>query len=150
MNRPRMLRLLRIGWSAGWAIACVLLIGLWMRSYSAIQTADSTLPSLKRILTQSQLRLAESRNSHSGVSTAEIAVLEERVIKGQQVLEEYQAQLRGKQKPQLMRVAIYHSISLLCAALAAAPWLCWRFSLRTLLIATTLVAVVLGVIVWVR
>ena len=30
----------------------------------------------------------------------------------------------------------------------AFPWLRWRFSLRTLLIATTLVAVVLGLIVW--
>ena len=28
------------------------------------------------------------------------------------------------------------------------PWIHWRFSLRTLLIATTLVAVVLGLIVW--
>ena len=35
----------------------------------------------------------------------------------------------------------------ICGTLAAAPWLRWRFSLRTLLIATTLVAVVLGVIV---
>jgi len=34
------------------------------------------------------------------------------------------------------------------AAVATAPWLRWQFSLRTLLIATTLVAVVLGVIVW--
>ena len=35
-------------------------------------------------------------------------------------------------------------------ALAAAPWLRWskRFSLRTLLIAMTLVAVVLGLVVW--
>lgn len=35
-------------------------------------------------------------------------------------------------------------------ALSAAPWLRWsnRFSLRTLLITTTLVAVVLGLIVW--
>ena len=32
--------------------------------------------------------------------------------------------------------------------LAAAPWLRWRFSLRTLLIATTLIAVLLGIIVW--
>lgn len=32
--------------------------------------------------------------------------------------------------------------------LAAAPWVPTRFSLRTLLIATTLVAVVLGLIVW--
>jgi hypothetical protein len=37
---------------------------------------------------------------------------------------------------------------LLVTTLAALPWLRWRFSLRTLLIATTLVAVVLGLIVW--
>ena len=32
--------------------------------------------------------------------------------------------------------------------MAAVPWLPWRFTLRTLLIATTLVAVVLGLIVY--
>jgi Na+/melibiose symporter-like transporter len=45
----------------------------------------------------------------------------------------------------------YWFIALLVMAIAASPWLPWwskRFSLRTLLIATTLVAVVLGVIVW--
>ena len=36
---------------------------------------------------------------------------------------------------------------MLSATLAVAPWLRWRFTLRTLLIATTLVAVVLGLIV---
>ncbi len=37
------------------------------------------------------------------------------------------------------------------ATFAGAPWLSrldWRFSLRTLLIATTLIAVLLGLIVW--
>jgi hypothetical protein len=34
--------------------------------------------------------------------------------------------------------------------LAAIPWLRRRFTLRTLLIATTLLAVVLGLIVWLR
>src|SRR6476620_3597226 len=32
--------------------------------------------------------------------------------------------------------------------LAFAPWMRWHFSLRTLLIATTLVAVVLGLVMW--
>jgi hypothetical protein len=31
---------------------------------------------------------------------------------------------------------------------AVIPWLGWQFSLRTLLIATTLIAVVLGLIAW--
>jgi hypothetical protein len=34
------------------------------------------------------------------------------------------------------------------AATTTLPWLRWRFSLRTLLIATTLVAIVLGLVVW--
>jgi hypothetical protein len=36
----------------------------------------------------------------------------------------------------------------LCVAVAGLPWLRWRFSLRTLLIVTTLVAVVLGLAVY--
>ena len=36
------------------------------------------------------------------------------------------------------------------AGLTSLPWFPFRFSLRTLLIATTLVAVVLGLIVWLR
>jgi hypothetical protein len=36
---------------------------------------------------------------------------------------------------------------LLTIAASICPWLCWRFSLRTLLIATMLVAVALGIIV---
>ena len=38
--------------------------------------------------------------------------------------------------------------AVLLGVFAATPWLRWRFSLRTLLIVTTVVAVVLGVIVW--
>jgi hypothetical protein len=38
--------------------------------------------------------------------------------------------------------------AMLCVGMAAAAWFRWRFSLRTLLIATTLIAVVLGLIVW--
>lgn len=40
---------------------------------------------------------------------------------------------------------------LICAALASLPWfpwLRWRFSLRTLLFTTTIIAVALGTIVW--
>jgi hypothetical protein len=37
---------------------------------------------------------------------------------------------------------------ILSSSLAPLSWLHWRFSLRTILIATTLVAVVLGLVVW--
>jgi hypothetical protein len=58
-----------------------------------------------------------------------------------------------KRTPNGRRLDIpYWFIVLLNAAIAAAPWLPWwskRFSLRTLLIATTLIAVALWLIVWV-
>jgi hypothetical protein len=37
---------------------------------------------------------------------------------------------------------------LLSVVFAAVPWLRWKFSLRTLLITTTLIAVLLGLVVW--
>ena len=45
-------------------------------------------------------------------------------------------------------VPYWFLVLLSVADLPSHPWLRWRFSLRTLLIATTLVAVVLGIIVW--
>ena len=33
MNRPRLIRGLRIAWSVWWGILCVLLVVLWVRSY---------------------------------------------------------------------------------------------------------------------
>jgi hypothetical protein len=44
----------------------------------------------------------------------------------------------------------YWLCSLITATIAGAPWISFRFSLRTLLIATTLIAVVLGLIVWLK
>jgi hypothetical protein len=46
----------------------------------------------------------------------------------------------------------YWFLVLMSAAFAVIPWIGWkrRFSLRTLLIATTLVAVALGMILWMR
>ena len=41
-------------------------------------------------------------------------------------------------------------VSLMSVAFVALPWLRWRFGLRTLLIATTLVAMVLGIVVAMR
>lgn len=54
--------------------------------------------------------------------------------------------------PQGPRVVISHWLpALIFAALAIVPWLRqlrWRFTLRTLLIATTLVAALLGLVTW--
>jgi hypothetical protein len=54
----------------------------------------------------------------------------------------------GGRVPNYLLMFPHWFLVLLSAAFATAPWIRWRFSLRTLLIATTLVAVVLGLIVW--
>jgi hypothetical protein len=54
------------------------------------------------------------------------------------------SELRGALSVQ----AEYWLLVAMCVAFAAAPWLRWRFSLRTLLIVTTLLAVVLGLVVY--
>jgi hypothetical protein len=54
--------------------------------------------------------------------------------------------------PRTLGVAFHYWIpATLCTILAALPWLPFkRFSLRTLLIVTTLIAVLLGLVMWLR
>jgi hypothetical protein len=53
--------------------------------------------------------------------------------------------------PGTARILIPHWFTAFsCAAIGSAPWLRWRFSLRALLIATTRIAIVLGLIAWLR
>jgi hypothetical protein len=87
MNRPRLVRWLRIAWSVFWGTACVLVFLLWGKSFPIdghIVTFGDPVP--------------------------------------------------------------FFLLAVLIGVLAYLPWnrLFWRFSLRTLLIATTLVAVGLG------
>src|SRR6476659_989396 len=106
-------RKLRIGWSVLCGIVCVLLIVLWVRSYSQ--------PEWKflRLTTKQGLLL----KSNGGIG--EVASFDDAA--------------RG-----FIPLALPYWVWLLIAAIfAVAPSLGWRFRLRTLLIATTLVAVVL-------
>jgi hypothetical protein len=49
------------------------------------------------------------------------------------------------------KVVPYWLLTVIVASFTAAPWIRsrWTFSLRTLLIATTLIAVLLGLVAWV-
>jgi hypothetical protein len=57
--------------------------------------------------------------------------------------------IHGLRLPPLLFAPYWFPV-LISGVLAAVPWIRWRFSLRTLLIATTIIAVVLGLIVWLR
>jgi hypothetical protein len=140
-----MLRNLRIAFSATCLIACVLLIALWVRSYfyidgltirggRQITTFDGRLFvsekfALKKSSTSRQYMPTIRDSFHHNVRYFSFA-LGEALRRG-----------RGFAIP-------YWCILFPAAAAITLPWLRWRFSLRTLLIATTLVAIVLGLIVW--
>ena len=141
---PRFLRYLRIVFSATCLIACVLLIVLWVRSYwwwddftlnNGVESLGSKGGTV--YLFQSEIPIHPSPSYGWWIhSSGEIT-------KPQNALH-WQTPFRG-----VMGVSFplpYWLPTVTFVMLAAVPWLRWRFSLRTLLIATTLVAVVLGLI----
>jgi hypothetical protein len=164
---PMRFRKLRIVWSVGWGIAAVLLVMLWVRSYythDAISAKISPI-SPKRIYMTSWLG-----SIHVGCTdwpiptgievqtwrrlatpTEEWSRLRELASGWGPLLPEPTLSFRRGPASHPWQLWTPHWIcTVLAGTLAALPWLRRRFSLRTLLIATTLVAVVLGLIVWLR
>jgi hypothetical protein len=162
----RWLRYVRIGWSATCAIACVLLVVLWVRSY---WWCDSTsAPMLGRSLSAISVkqhiifssinaqRLTNLRrlgwNSHWSFNSSKTASdysgkTQSEVIKQIGLPPfpgfEYRPLIGGG-----FRAVLPHwFFVLIFLLLGIATWFPWRFSLRTLLIATTLVAITLGIII---
>jgi hypothetical protein len=150
-------RKLRIAWSVGWGIASVLLVVLWVRSYKHDDALQARSPSSSPLVFRSfkgQLSIWRWR----GVNAA-------RRIPAKSLNEDLGEILNGS-RPRYYwgfgwlsyplgpgaGVFVPHWFPVLISAtLAAISWLPWwakRFSLRTLLIATTLVAVGLGAIVY--
>ena len=131
-------RYLRIAFSVACAVACVLLIALWVRSYRQVHTLDN-LHRYRIDVNHGKLILSERVQRSIGQFPPSLPV--------SAALARYLITLPSKS-------VVVASISLWIPALigsllAAAPWISqlrWHFTLRTLLIATTLVAAALGVI----
>ena len=136
----RFLRYLRIAWSVAWGLACGLLIVLWVRSYSRL---DALFCEHLRNVVSSRGELCFScsvsapptipvtEHRFGPFSTMSFANSDKYVQVGNE----------GWAIPTWLPIV-------LAGSLLPIPWLRVRFSLRTLLIATTLIAAVLGLIVW--
>jgi hypothetical protein len=145
-------RKLRIAWSVVCAIVCVLLVVLWIRS---LQVSDlfSTRGAggVTTTLCSSSGKLWYRRGGDSFQVT----------LRGRSVPASDWHYLRldipGNAEPQwyvfrsnatALKIQIPDAALIaVCIALGITPWIRWRFKLRTLLIATTLVAVGLGLTV---
>ena len=145
-------RKLRIAFSATCLIACVLLIVLWVRSYppngdqSSVRgifcySSQGTIITLKPNISWAanpDYSVNDLGNDMNLVVTIEPHDSPIGFYAAWPSASEWVVQV-----PHWFLVLIF-------AALAAAPWIRWskRFTLRTLLIATTLIAVVLGAIAY--
>jgi hypothetical protein len=124
-------RKLRIAWSVVWTIAAVLLVALWVRSY---WRADSLGGQVSRTH-------SFEINSRCGVVGL--------TFYGPEGPYDPNADMGGVLDPTNSYLILpYWFLVALSASFLVAPWLRWpnRFSLRAMLIATTLLAVVLGLI----
>ena len=124
-------RKLRIAWSFGCSLATTLLVVLWVRSY---WKADYIQP----------------WRQHSVVSLRGTLFVDKGIVQTTSAIGDLPAALQSKQYsfvPFSSGLAIrYWTVTALTEALAIVPWLRFRFTLRTLLIATTLFAIALGLI----
>jgi hypothetical protein len=139
-------RKLRIAWSVAWGVMAVLLVALWVRSYRTIDEVYGRIPGVADVVCSSDPGRVLFAIEDLGASLA---------------WTHWSQPTDGTDVPTTTfgfwavtvsgqtYFALPHWLLILAFVLfSAAPWLPWRFSLRTLLIATTLVAVVLGLVVY--
>jgi hypothetical protein len=140
-------RKLRIAWSVVWGVVAVLLIALWVRSY----WQPNTISFYETNADYFDLGL------YRGIIAFSCTVdpsLPQR-IRLIQIENTYHANPGGTLGFYLARDSFLHAqvpaaaVIIFFAGIAFVSWVvAWRFTVRTLLIATTLVALVLGAIVY--
>jgi hypothetical protein len=130
-------RKLRIAWSVAWGVVAVLLLVLWVRTYQEIELAR--LFGHKLLVAKGEIQIDKSW------STVAVPTGHWHTAPGDTVDTLWKAR-----EVQVNRETGYSfhcwSPTIALAGIAVVPWL--RFSLRTLLFATTLVGLVLWLIVW--
>jgi hypothetical protein len=142
-------RKLRIAWSVAWGVVAVLLCVLWVRSYwqsdSIISAAGPAARGVRATIFNGHIEL-DSATYYAGPPR-----IEWRLDESSELAPVFFSKTRKgfAWDRQYSVVPIWLPL-IVAGAFAITPYIRWsnRFSLRALLIATTLVAVVLGLIVW--
>jgi hypothetical protein len=153
----RRFRKLRIAWSVACGIACVLLLVLWVRSYWRIDAATSVNGSdyIHFELLNGEFHLARLvtvgnptpwRSLNRPISNTDVKLSHKFHI-GIHHAMGIGWELFGNGWKMSVPLVLPAIASGALLVILWVPWK-WRFSLRTLLVATTLVAVVLGAIVY--
>jgi hypothetical protein len=134
-------RKLRIAWSVFWGLVSVLLMVLWVRSYwwsDSIWTSHVGMSSTTGV---GQVAVRSMPTNYLGPQWTSFPAKDSIFIS---------PRFAFRPGANLSYVNVpYWFVMLIGLILAAAPWRPRRFTLRTLLTATTLVAVVAALIAWV-
>jgi hypothetical protein len=153
-------RNLRIAWSVMWGALALLLCALWVRSYSVWDGIGGPFPAIKSFVINSCRGTAHTYlyfpRPQPPISEWYWSKIDPMDNRNQG---EWASAINNSKTGFSYRSYPGASVSissplwfpiLVIAAIATAPWLrrSWRFSLRTLLIATTLIALILGVIAY--
>jgi hypothetical protein len=142
MERSRATQYIRIAVTALSLTVCAFLIALWVRSYSE---ADTTSLSGYKVLSMKGNLYVGKRIQLIPDPSNPLAG----IILAQDHFWGYTLKVDGVAVGGASLAIRYSSLVLVVvglALIAGGPWMGWRFSLRTLLIATTLVAVGLGIV----
>jgi hypothetical protein len=159
MDRAHILRRLRIAFSAVCGIVCLVLAVFWARSYSHEEHLQfqAVYPKIFVHSVPGILCVGVTGDTSPGGGFKLQAQSYARVEDQMQTVRLIYAKAvnaRGfgaiRRAPSFVFLAPYWFYVSLATIAAALPWLRWSFSLRTLLIATTLVAIVLGLVVALR
>jgi hypothetical protein len=141
-------RKLRIASSVGWGVLCLPLIALWARSYSRCYAISGHFGKQSFTLQSSLGEIYFVWFSPKAVSYLPWEVFNTGAA-SRQVLMPKRLGFDARITIAGFDVGVSHWLPILfCTAGAIAPLLPWRFSLRTLLIAITVVAVLLGLAIW--
>jgi hypothetical protein len=131
-------RKLRIAWSVGWALMAVLLVALWVRSYWWVDAIMGNLPNTT---------LFTAVSTHGKILSIFVKGEVPRWgVNSRRTPEQPFSWAQLPRGASAWEIDLPHfGVALICGVIGLAPWL-HRFSLRTLLIGMTLVAVVLGIL----
>jgi hypothetical protein len=146
-------RKLRITFSVACGIACLLLIVLWVRSYrwvEAIRLMAAPNGGVIQFLSIPGSLAVGVFKSAKPWSFFQMSASEWRRVMATAPVSQLPSPIWGGRLTNSVVDQIfipYWILVLSSAVIASVPWLRWRFSLRTLLIVTTLVAIVLGILV---
>jgi hypothetical protein len=141
-------RKLRIAWSVTCGVAAALIVVLWVISRSRYSGIEGHVGKQSFSVVSSLGQINIHLFTTKAVGSLSWRFTDSAVVAGEVVMPDHWGFQLYPNKAGLGVFVKYWVLVLMAGIAAAGPWIRWRFSLRTLLIVMTLIAVVLGLFIY--